>query len=289
MVMQNFNRGECVGLVDAFCQALPIYRGSTHIFLPGNEICLRSLLRLCCGAATMVTAGETVGPVLALIRGPEVPRDQPSSLRVAATATFSPRDVGRVLTIPGATVRSWQSRGLIPADRPRLVRQHRYLRAIDAFYLAVLSRMLAAGVGSARAGAVAIAQAVIYGEGKPTGTEGEGRGRLEVDPPSLERIRACQRDDSHAATYVLHRDETAPYWLLYEVGFGGTGETTQAVLSEAAVLAPAAVLPWSSSERYARQHDQFGCLNLTALLARTERGLLTLLQQRTKPAARERT
>jgi hypothetical protein len=131
---------------------------------------------------------------------------------------------------------------------------------------------------------------VIYGEGKPTGTEGEGRGRLEVDPPSLERIRACQRDDSHAATYVLHRDETAPYWLLYEVGFGGTGETTQAVLSEAAaVLAPAAVLPWSSSERYARQHDQFGCLNLTALLARTERGLLTLVQQRTKPAARERT
>jgi hypothetical protein len=216
--------------------------------------------------------------VLALISGPEAPRDQPSaerppSLRVATTATFSPSDVGRVLNIPGATVRSWQSRGSIPADPPKRARHHRYFRAIDVFYLAVLSPMLAAGLGAARAGA--IARAVIYGEGKPTETEE----RLDVDPPSLERIRACQRDDSHAAAHVRHRDETAPYWLLYE--HAGPGETTAAAV-------PAAVLPWSSSERYARQHEHFGCLNLTALLARIERGLLALVPQRMLPAARDR-
>jgi DNA-binding transcriptional MerR regulator len=227
----------------------------------------------------MVKAGETAGPVLALISGPEAPRDQPSaerppSLRVATTATFSPSDVGRVLNIPGATVRSWQNRGLIPADPPKRARHHRYFRAIDVFYLAVLSQLLAAaGVAAARAGA--IARAVIYGEGKPTGTEE----RLDVDPPSLERIRTCQRDDSHAAAHVWHRDETAPYWLLYELG--GTGETTEAAIR-------AAVLPWSFSERYARQHEHFGCLNLTALLTRIERGLLALVQQRTRPAAHER-
>ena len=130
--------------------------------------------------------------------------------------------------------------------------------------------MLAAGLGVARAGA--IAQAVIYGDGKPTGTEER---RVDLDPLSLERIRACQRDHSHAAAYVRHRDETAPYWLLYE--HDGTGETTAV-----------AVLPWSCSERYARQHEHFGCLNLTGLLARIERGLVALCQQRTTPAARER-
>ena len=79
--------------------------------------------------------------------------------------------------------------------------------------------------------------------------------------------------------YVRHRDETAPYWLLYE--HDGPGET-------AAAAVRAAVLPWSSSERYARQHEHFGCLNLTALLARIERGLIALCQQRMTPATRER-
>jgi hypothetical protein len=228
----------------------------------------------------MVKAEPAAEPVLALASPPEPPGDQasvepplPPPRRVTAAAAFSPSDVGRVLTVPAATVRSWQNRGLIPADPAKLARQHRYLWTIDVFYLAVLCRMLAA----ARSDAVhagGIARAVIYGDGKPTGTE---ELRLDVDPPSLERIRACQRDYSYAAAvHVRHRDETAPYWLLYEPD-GGSSETITA-----------AVLPWSCSERYARQHEHFGCLNLTALLARIEDTLTALSQQRMTPAARER-
>jgi hypothetical protein len=217
---------------------------------------------------------ESAGPAgdQAAVKPP--PLSPPRRLTTAAAA-FSPSDVGRVLNVPGATVRSWQKRGLIPLDPAKLVRQHRHLCTIDVFYLAVLSQILAAGLGVAHAGA--IAQAVIYGDGKPTGTE--GRGRVDIAPPSLERIRACQRDHSHAAAHVRHRDETAPCWLLYEHDV--TSETTAAAVR-------AAVLPWSSSERYARQHEHFGCLNLTALLARIERGLTALCQQRMMPAARER-
>jgi MerR-like DNA binding protein len=230
----------------------------------------------------MVKAKEAAGPMLALASRPGPPGDQAAAVgpplppppRITTAASFSPSEVGQVLNVPGATVRSWQSRGLIPADPAKLVRQHRYLSTIDVFYLAVVSQMLAAGVGAARAGANA--QAVIYGEGKLTGTEG----RLDADPPSLERIRACQRDYSHAAAQVQHRDETAPYWLLYE--HDGTGGAA------AAAAVRAAVLPWSSSEQYAGQHQHFGCLNLTALLARIERGLVALCQQRVMPAARER-
>ena len=41
-------------------------------------------------------------------------------------------------------------------------------------------------------------------------------------------------------------------------------------------------------ESNTRQHEHFGCLNLTALLARIERGLLARVQQRMTPAARDR-
>ena len=217
---------------------------------------------------TLTSAGLAGGQ--AAVKPPPLPLPPPPRLPTAAAA-FSPSDVGRVLNVPGATVRSWQSRGLIPVDPAKRGRHHRHLCPIDVFYLAVLSRMLAAGLGVARAGA--IAQAVIYGDGKPTGTEER---RVDLDPPSLERIRACQRDHSHAAAYVRHRDETAPYWLLYEPD-GGSSETITA-----------AVLPWSCSERYARQHERFGCLNLTALLTRIEHALTALSQQRMTPAARER-
>jgi MerR HTH family regulatory protein len=229
----------------------------------------------------MMTAEGMAGPVLALTQTPEPSEDQAAATpplrparRLTPAVPFSPSEVARLLHVSAATVRSWQNRGLIPTGPGKRARHHRYLWTIDVFYLAVLSQMLAAGLGAARAGA--IARAVIYGDGTPTGTEER---RLDVDPPSLERIRACQRDDSHAAAHVRHRDETAPYWLLYE--HADPGETTTAVV-------PAAVLPWSSSERYARQHEHFGCLNLTALLARIERGLLALVQQRTPPAARDR-
>ena len=223
---------------------------------------------------TLTSAGTSAGPAgdQAAVTSPPLP--PPRRLTTAAT-TFSPSDVGRVLNVPGATVRSWQKRGLIPADPAKLARQHRYLWTIDVFYLAVLSQMLTAGLDAARAGV--IARAVIYGDGKPTGTEER---RLDVDPPSLERIRACQRDDSQAAAHVRHRDETAPDWLLYE--HDNTGERT-----ETAAAIRAVVVSWCSNERCAWHAEHYGCLNLTALLARIERGLIALRQQRMTSATRE--
>jgi hypothetical protein len=229
----------------------------------------------------MMEAERTAGPVFTLTSaGPAgdqaavkpPPLLPPRRLTTAAT-TFSPSDVGRVLNVPGATVRSWQKRGLIPADPAKLARQHRYLWTVDVFYLAVLSQMLTAGLDAARAGA--IARAVIYGDGTPTGTEER---RVDLDPPSLERIRACQRDDSHAAAHVRHRDETAPDWLLYE--HDNTGERTEAAIR-------AVVVSWCSNERCAWHAEHYGCLNLTALLARIERGLIALRQQRMTSATRE--
>jgi hypothetical protein len=97
-----------------------------------------------------------------------------------------------------------------------------------------------------------IAQAVAYGEGKPTGSGGRERvGRVEIASPSLERIRTCQSNYSLAAVHVRHRDERAPYWLLYEYD-GGTGVNTAAGGETASALrAAAVVVAWFSTERYA--------------------------------------
>jgi hypothetical protein len=172
-------------------------------------------------------------------------------------STFGPSEAGRVLKVPGATLRSWDKRGLVPTD-PALAGRHRHLWTLDVFYVGLLREFLAGGL-SAEA-AAQHAAAVIYGDS-------DTELRYEVRRPSPERVRACQRDYQQAWPDVRHRGETAPYWVIYSVH---------------AVVSPA-VLPWPDVTRHVQELRHFGAINLTRLLAEIERSLAELSSTRTPP------
>src|SRR5690349_911271 len=157
--------------------------------------------------------------------------------------TFGPSEAGRALGIPGATLRSWDMRGLVPTD-PALAGRHRHFWAIDILYLGLLREFLAGGRSTETA--ARLAAAVIYGDSEAADAEL----RRAVRTPSAERVRTCQRDYQHVWPDVRHRDEAAPYWVIYS--------TDEAV--------PTAVLPWSEVSRHVHALRHFGAINLTRLL-----------------------
>jgi hypothetical protein len=171
---------------------------------------------------------------------------------------FGSSEAGRVLGIPGATIRSWEGRRLIHAD-PSLSGHHRHLWAIDVFYIGLLREFLAGGFSADNA--MATASAVIYGEGR-----GETELRRELRAaPAPDRIRACQQDYGQVSADVRHRDESSPFWVVY-----GVGETISA-----------AVLPWPEATARVQTLRHAGCINLTRLLAEIDRELSRLSARRT--------
>src|SRR5689334_10082246 len=171
--------------------------------------------------------------------------------------TFGPSEAGRALGIPGATLRSWDLRGLVPTD-PALAGRHRHFWAIDIFYLGLLREFLAGGRSTESA--ARLATAVIYGDGDAAEL------RRAIRTPSTERVRACQHDYQHTWPDVRHRDEAVPYWVIYST-------------DEAAV--PTALLPWSEVTRHVQTLRHFGAINLTRLLVAIERSLADLSSRRT--------
>ena len=169
--------------------------------------------------------------------------------------TFGPSEAGRALAIPGATLRSWDLRGLVPGD-PALAGRHRHFWAIDVFYLGLLSEFLAGGRSTETA--ARLAAAVIYGDGS-------AELRRALRTPSTERVRACQRDYQQVWPDVRHRDEAVPYWVIYSM--------------DDAV--PAAVLPWPEVSHHVQALRHFGAINLTGLLVAIERTLADLSSRRT--------
>src|SRR4051794_1136982 len=149
--------------------------------------------------------------------------------------TFSPSEAGRALAIPGATLRSWDLRGLVPTD-PALAGRHRHFWAIDIFYLGLLREFLAGGRSTETA--ARLATAVIYGDG-------DAGPRRAIRTPSTERVRTCQRDYQHVWPDVRPRDEAAPYWVIYSM--------------DDAV--PAAVLPWPDVSHHVQALRHFGAIN----------------------------
>jgi DNA-binding transcriptional MerR regulator len=160
-----------------------------------------------------------------------------------------------MLGLPGATLRSWDKRGLVPTD-PALAGRHRHFWALDVFYVGLLKEFLAGGLRAETAARAAAA--VIYGDS-------DTDLRRAVRSPTPERVRACQRDVREAWLDVQHRDETAPYWVVYS--------TTEAV--------PVAVLPWPEVSRHVQDRRHFRAVNLTRLLAAIERSLADLSSKRT--------
>jgi hypothetical protein len=170
--------------------------------------------------------------------------------------TFGSSEAGRVLGIPGATIRSWEGRRLIHAD-PSLSGHHRHLWAIDVFYIGLFREFLAGGFSADNA--MAMAAAVIYGE------EETNLRRELLAAPAPDRIRACQQDYGRVSADVRHRDELSPFWVVY-----GVGESV-----------PAAVLPWPEASDRVQTLRHAGCINLTRLLTEIDRELSRLSAQRT--------
>jgi len=168
--------------------------------------------------------------------------------------TFGSSEAGRVLGIPGATIRSWEGRRLIHTD-PALSGHHRHLWAVDVFYIGLLREFLAGGFSADNA--MAMAAAVIYGDR-------ETDLRRELRSPTSDRVRACQQDYGHVSTDVRHRDESSPFWVVYSIGES----------------LPGAVLPWQEACNRALTLRHAGCINLTRLLAAIDRDLSRLSAQR---------